>query len=426
MDLKNKVAKNALWIIGCRIAQSVFQLVINMFTARYLGPSNYGLISYAASIVAFLTPLMSIGISNILVNEIIKNPKKEGETLGTTLTLTFLSSLLCVGGMAAFVSIANAGETETLIVCVLYSIILIFQSLEIIQYWFQAKYLAKYTSIVSLSAYIIVSAYKIILLISGKSVYWFAVSNAFDFCLIAISLLVIYKIVGGQPFKFSLKTAKHLVNQSRYYIISSLMITVFAEIGKVILKIMNSNAEVGFYSAAVTIAGITSFVFVAIIDSMRPMILEHKSNGNTESYKRNFSRLCGIVIYLSLAQSIVIALLAKYVVLILYGGEYLPAVSALRIIVWYTTFSYLGSVRNVWILAEGKQKYLWVINLCGAIANILLNFILIPFIGINGAALASLATQIFANVILSFIIKPLREVNSLMIKGLNPKLYIKK
>ena len=423
---QNRVLKNATWIIGCKIIQSLLGIIITMLSARYLGPANYGLINYAASVVSFVAPIMQLGLNSILVQEIVTKSEQEGEILGTALLMSFISSFFCILGVIAFVSIVNYNEPTTIIVCALYSVLLIFQALEMMQYWFQAKYLAKYTSIVSLSAYIIVSAYKIILLISGKSVYWFAVSNAFDFCLIAIALLVIYKIVGGQPFKFSFKTAKHLVNQSRYYIISSLMITIFAEIGKVILKIMNSNAEVGFYSAAVTIAGITSFVFVAIIDSMRPMILEHKSNGNTESYKRNFSRLCGIVIYLSLAQSIVIALLAKYVVLILYGGEYLPAVSALRIIVWYTTFSYLGSVRNVWILAEGKQKYLWVINLCGAIANILLNFILIPFIGINGAALASLATQIFANVILSFIIKPLREVNSLMIKGLNPKLYIKK
>ena len=89
------------------------------------------------------------------------------------------------------------------------------------------------------------------------------------------------------------------------------------------------------------------------------------------------------------------------------------------IIVWYTTFSYLGSARNIWVMAEGKQKYLWIMNLSGAILNIVLNLLLIPVYNIMGAAIASLITQIFTNVIIGFIIKPIRENNNLMIKALD-------
>ena len=81
-------------------------------------------------------------------------------------------------------------------------------------------------------------------------------------------------------------------------------------------------------------------------------------------------------------------------------------------------------MRNVWILAEGQQKYLWVINLSGAITNVMLNFIMIPFLGVVGAAIASLITQIFTNVVIGFIIKPIRRNNCLMIRGCNPKRLI--
>ena len=50
MNLNGKVAKNAYWIIGCRIARATFGMVINLLTARYLGPSDYGIISYASSL----------------------------------------------------------------------------------------------------------------------------------------------------------------------------------------------------------------------------------------------------------------------------------------------------------------------------------------------------------------------------------------
>ena len=99
----------------------------------------------------------------------------------------------------------------------------------------------------------------------------------------------------------------------------------------------------------------------------------------------------------------------------------MPAVPALRIVIWYTTFSYLGSVRNIWVLAEGKQSVLWKINLTGAFANVVLNSILIPPLGIIGAAIASLITQFFTNVITGYLFKSIRHSNTIMIKGLNPE-----
>ena len=101
------------------------------------------------------------------------------------------------------------------------------------------------------------------------------------------------------------------------------------------------------------------------------------------------------------------------------GSQYDPSVSALRIVVWFSTFSYLGAVRDVWILAEKKQQYLWIINLSGAMANVILNAVLIPLRGANGAAAASLVTQVFTNVIMGWIIRPIRPSNRLMLQSLN-------
>ena len=67
---------------------------------------------------------------------------------------------------------------------------------------------------------------------------------------------------------------------------------------------------------------------------------------------------------------------------------------------------------------------LWILNLSGALLNVVLNYILIPVWGIMGASFASLITQFFTNVVMGFIIKPIRRNNALMGKGLNPKYLI--
>ena len=418
--VKNRVVTNAAWIIVCRVFQAVLNLVISMMTARYFGPSNYGLINYAAAIVAFFVPIMQLGLRSTLVSEYISDPEKEGTVLGTSVVMNIISAFLCIIGVASFVLITNNNEKETIIVCILYSVVLLFQATEMAQYWFQAKLFSKYTSIVSLLAYIGVSAYRVFLLITGKNIYWFAIANALDYLIISVCLFWLYKKLGTSKICFSFKLAKELFSRSKYYIVSSMMVTVFGHIGSVALEFFIDNEAVGFYTAAVTSAGMTSFVFNALIDSARPMILSYKQT-NEEKYKQSIIGLYSIVFYASILQSIVIFVFADVIIKIFYGGAYAASVEPLRIIVWYMIFSYFGPIRNIWILAEQKQQFLWIINLSGAIFSIVLNFCFIPIMGVMGAAVAALLTQIFTNFLMGYFVKPLRENNKLLLKGINPR-----
>lgn len=413
-----RIFKNAAWIVGCKIFQALLGLVVTMLSARYLGPSGYGLINYAASIVAFVVPVMQLGLNSTLVQEIVNDPDREGEILGTSIAMNLVSSVFCILGIVFFSAIANRGETVTTVVCALYSIQLVFQSLELIQCWFQAKLLSRYTASTMLVAYGVTAAYKILLLILGSSVYWFAVAQALDFGIIGVTLLIIYRKVGTARLSFSWQLARQLFSRSKYYIVSSLMVTVFAQTDRIMLKAMVDEAAVGYYSAAISCATMTGFVFVAIIDSARPGIFE-SARASASSFEKSVSALYCVIIWLSLVQCAGITFFAELIVSILYGSAYAPTVGTLRLVVWYTTFSYLGAVRNIWILAEGKQKYLWIINLSGAGANVILNALMIPVWGINGAALASLITQIFTNVIISFLLKPIRPNAMLMLRGLD-------
>lgn len=423
MRKMNRVTKNAVWIISIRVVQSLVALLINMLTARYLGPSNFGLITYASSLVAFVLPIMQLGFSNVLVQEIVNDTDEEGVVLGTSITLSTISALCCIVGVAAFSFVANPEEPITVFVCILYSVVLIFQAFDHIEFWYQAKLMSKYTSIISFVAYILVSAYKIYLLITAKSVIWFALSNALDYALISISGILLYNKLGGKKLSFSRKVGRRMFAKSKHYILSSMMITVFAQTDKIMIKIMMGEADIGYYGAAVACAGMTSFVFTAIIDSFRPSVFEGQKESEKE-FERRITTLYSITIYLSLAQSVVMTLLSKWIIFILYGKEYEMAISALKIIVWYTTFSYIGAIRDIWILANNMQTYLWKINMTGAMVNVLLNAILIPVVGINGAAIASLTTQIFTNVILGYLIKPIRQNNKIIIRSLNPKCLI--
>ncbi len=424
-DIKGKqVFNNAKWIIACKIIQSLLQLIVGMLCARYLGPSNYGLINYAASIMAFALPIMKLGLDSTMVYELTENPEKEGEILGTSLVMNVFSSIVCFGGIYLFVSAFNGDEKITVAVCLIYSISLFFAAIEMVQYWFQYKLLSKYSSIVMLCAYVIVSAYRIYLLVSHKSVYWFAVTNSIDFGLIGLSLLLIYFRMSSFRLSFSFKRAKKMFSKSKHYIFSSLMTVVIHNTDHIMLTTMVGKEENGFYTAAITCATVAQFVYTAIIDSYRPLILSCKKSDEAQ-YRKNVSGLYCIIIYLAFAQSIVFTVFAKLIVGVLYGEEYMMSAKILQFLIWYLAFSVMGTVRNVWILAEQKQKYLWIINLSGALINVVLNAFLIPEFGAIGAALASFVTQFTINFVLGFILKPIRENNRLLLKGLNPEFAVK-
>ena len=421
--MQNRIVHNAKWIIGCKIMQSLVQFFVGILSVRYLGPSNYGLIDYAASIVAVFAPMMELGLCNTLVQEFVVSREKEGQIIGTHLTMNLLASVACIIGVTSFAAVANPGDAVTIQVCVLYSTSLFFRAIEMLQYWFQANLLSKYSSVAMLCSYLVVSAYKIYLLVSGKSVFWFALSHAVEYGVTGLLLLFAYHKVGTQKLSVSVSLMKEMFAKSKFYIIASLMGVAFNRVGNIFLKQFFGDTENGYYAAAFTCTCITVFVFHAIIDTARPVVLESKKESQ-EAFEKNVSSVYGIVTWLSLAQSIFFTIFAKLIIKILYGEAFLPAIPVLQILVWNTAFSYMGYVRNIWILGEEKHSCLWIINLGGAIASLVLNLLLIPAWGACGAAVASVLVQLFTNVMMGYILKPIRRNNALLLRGMNPKLAI--
>lgn len=411
---KNKVAKNAGWIIGGRLGNRLLAFFVGILTARYLGPSNYGLINYAAAYTTFFASICSLGINSIIVKNFMDHPEEEGTTIGTTLLLRATSSFLSAIMIVGIVSVVDRNEPVTIAVVALSSIGMIFQIFDTLNYWFQARLQSKYSAIASLAAYASVSVYKVILLVLGKSVEWFAAASALDYLVLAGILLAAYLKKGGMRFRFSRVKAKELLSSSSSFIISGLMISVYASTDKLMLKQMLDETMVGHYSMAVSISTIWTFVLSAIIDSFYPGIVQSFSAGRTEFERRN-RQLYAIVFYIAVAVSATICLLARPIITLLYGSAYLPAVQPLRVIIWYTAFSYLGVARDIWIVCQNLQRHLKYLYISAAIINIALNAVLIPLWNASGAAAASLITQLSTALLLPALIRPLRPNAKLML-----------
>ncbi len=412
--LKSKEVKNAYWIITGRVVQMVLSFLVSIFTARYLGPSNFGLVNYAGAYVAFFTSLCTLGLNSVIIKDFVDNPDEQGKAIGTTIVLRAVSSLLSSIMIVGIVSIVDKGESVTIVVSALCSIALVFQVFDTINYWFQSKYQSKVTAIAGLIAYIATSAYKIILLILQKSVVWFAFASSVDYIVVAICLFQAYRTHDGPKFQFSWEKGKYLLSKSYHYILSGMMVAIYGHTDKLMLKQMLGETSVGYYSLASSVNLMWCFVLQAIIDSLYPTIMSLYNNGNKEAFERKNRQLYAIVIYVSIFVAVMFMLFGKYAVVLIYGAEYEPSADILKIIAWYTIFSYLGVARDAWIVCTEAQKYLKYIYISAAMANVILNLIFIPIWGAAGAAVASLLTQILTGMVLPCFIKQMRPNVKLM------------
>lgn len=418
--LKSKVTRNAGWLIGGRVYNMLLAFVVGLITARYLGPSNYGLINYALTYTTFFASFCTLGINSVIVKEFVDHPDEEGLTIGSTIILRTISSAFSFIMMMCITFIADKGEQSTHIVVGLCGIGVLFQVFDTINYWFQSKLQSKYSAIASIISYTVVSVYKIYLLTTGKSVEWFAVSTSLDYFVVAVFLLLVYKRHDGPRFTFSLEKAKDLLKSSYHFILASLMVSIYGSTDKFMLKQMMNESLVGYYSTAVSLCNTWVFVLSAIIDSLYPGILQAFEK-DRKLFERRNRQLYMIVFYVSVGVSLMFSLLAKPIIFILYGKAYMPTVMPLRIITWYTAFSYLGVARNAWIVSYRCQNYLKYIYAGAAITNVILNAFLIPVLGASGAALASLVTQLSTILLFPAFIKTLRPNVKLMIDAIRFK-----
>lgn len=418
----SRFLSNVVWDMGGKMFQMILTLIVGMLTARYLGPSNYGIIGETASYVSFFSVICQLGFTSTAVKEIMDDKEKEGVVIGTSIFLRTCTSLISTVAITCLLYALKDGDKVIVWVAFLQSLSLVFQSFEMIHYWYQSRLETKVSVKIQSLAYILMSVYKVLLLATGKSVEWFAFSTALETAAVAVALVWVYRRGEGKKLSISLAVGREMLGRSYHFILSGLMVTIYSEMDKIMLGGMLSEEAVGFYTAATKVSSMWSFVLMALINSSRPLIISARTKSR-ELYVRQNKRLYAAIIWIGIAAGLGITVFGKWIIYIMYGEAYLPATSSLQISAWYTMFAMLGSARGIWIVCEDKAKYVKYYLGIGAVMNVILNYLLIPKFGPGGAAAATLATQIFTSVLAPAIFKETRIYTkyvgeALLLKGI--------
>ncbi|TQD24055.1 flippase [Methanolobus vulcani] len=409
---------NTSWLFFEHIVRLSVALFVSVYVARYLGPDNYGLLNYSISFVGLFSVIATLGLDQIVIRELVKDRSKRDFILGTTFLLKILGAFLVLILLAIGIQFTSNDSFTNLLIFIIAAGTL-FQSINVIDFYFQSRVQSRFIVQVKFWSIMGISLLKIYSIHIEAPLLWFAFLVLVENIILALGFFMIYKSNGLSvlSWKFDMNLAKLFLKNSWPLIFSSIFVTFYIRIDQVMINEILDSKAVGIYASAVKLSEAWYFVPMIISSSLYPAIIEAKKISEDLYYTR-LQQLYDLLAIIAIVIILPVTILSDWIIIVLYGQEYIGAGTVLSIHIWAGLFVFLGVARGKWILAENLQTYTFLYTFLGALSNVILNLYMIPLYGINGAAFATLISQFVSVIVVPFIIKETRTSVFMLIKSI--------
>lgn len=405
------------WVLVGNVLRSFLGFFVSILVARILTKADYGAIDYVASWVNFFNAFAILGINDVINKFLNKDDEKSNEYLCSALLLRLISSIIFSVVFIVLIWVMDKDNPNIMLISIVYALYFVSEIGQIFLYWFRAKRESKMVTIYRLISFGVSSVVRIIAVIWLKDIYVYTFGIVLEMLL--FSILLFYRYYKEYSFRFvvSKQYIKDILKLSYPFIVAAVLANLYIQTDKIMIKNMIGVSEVASYSIALTMTGITSVFASAVIEGFRAEIM-NSYREDKKIYRRRLRQIYCILFYICVGYGLIITLFSRQIILLLYGEKYLSSATTLSIMVWYTTFTYFGTANQIYFVAEGKEKWVQITALVGTVMNIIMDYLLIPTYGINGAAFATLITQFSSNFLLLFMVKDFKPLIKDMIDGI--------
>lgn len=394
-----RILDNIGWLFLDKVLRMGVGLLIGVWVARHLGPEQFGLLNFIGALIGIFGTFAGMGMQGIVIREIVQVPEFREETLGTAMVLQFFAGLLGYSFLLATVGWLRPDGTAKAITLIL-GVAIILKSSDVVGHWFESQLQSRYTVWIQNVAFLLFAGAKVILILQNAPTIRFAWVMLAEAAAVAIALIITLNNCGPKlrTLRMSRERTRHMLNACWPLALSSIAIMVYMRIDQVMLAQMLGDDAAGIYSAAVRVSEIWYFISTAITTTVLPSVLELKKHCRNKYYE-SIQSLFDLMIWLAILFALPVTIFSTSIIKLLFGNTYSSAGAVLAIHVWSTMFVFLGVATGNWFLAENKQLISLQRTIIAALINISLNFILIPRLGITGAAWATLLAYAVAGML---------------------------
>ncbi len=400
---------NTMWLFAEKFLGAVAVLFVGVWIARYLGPVDFGKLSFAQSLVMLFSVVATLGLIRIIDRELVPKSSNQEQIVNTSVVLVMAGAVLVYTLLLAFLWIRDYEKTTSLIVAIV-GIGTFFQVNRVYTAFYYSQVRARKVVIATVLALILSNVIKIAFILLEAPLVVFAVTIFLDSAILFPVLLYISRDTRARLrlHAFSLTRARNLLRDSWPYILSGFLATVYLKIDTIMIKELAGNNAAGQYAAAARLSEGLHYIAITLMSSLYPAIVNSKATSES-LYRTRLSSLYSFLFYLAIAIAIFVGFLSERIIAILYGPAFTEAASVLFIHVWSCVFFFVGTCSSRWLLTENLQKLVAINTLLGASLNVALNFYLIPRYGIEGAAWATMISYSFVAYLCFVLWKSTRE-----------------
>jgi len=388
-----RVAKNTGIVIVGDVIFRLISLVVIIYLARYLLPAEFGKYSFVFAYLAFFGIITDLGFHAILVREMSRNSSIAPKLIGNAYIIRLILTVFAVTLSMTVISLASyPADTTTYIYIAAFTLLFLSFS-DLYCTIFEANLRMEYNVVAKL-------VFKIL---SAILILWIIFSHG-TLMQVMIALVFSEMVKTLISYSFSRKFVtprieidfglwKYLFKEALPLALSSVIWIIYYQIDVVMLSPMQGDAAVGIYSAAYKLFEPFSLIPTALMISLFPVMSEAFKTSPEKiikSYRLSLKYLLIIAIPLAVGTTF----LASKIILLVYGAEFANSTTVLQILIWGLVFIFPNFVLLNLLISIDKQKLnTYSMGLC-AIVNVALNLILIPILSYNGAAIATVATNV--------------------------------
>lgn len=390
---KELLKNSAVYVAGSMIVQ-VLGLIGLVFLMKYLPIPQYGKYIYIIEFISIFAFFSDGGFTQNIIKESSQNPEKIQNIYSKAQSAQFLISaimLLLILG----ISFWSNSQTD-------FYYLMIFGLSVVASSLFApmlAIFIASGRKELIFYKDLTLSALKLIFMLTGiylKAPLGYFIFLGFINPIVLLFLLFYTKIKEDFPYLFTPKinfsTSFSFIKKSLLFTVLMAANVIYNKIDIIMLEKMIGSVEVGYYSGATRFIYPFMFISGAFMTAIFPSLAKY-SNDKDKFKGIQYTALYylgGIGIVLSIVLFVGSDLLFNF----FFDLKYEQSIPTFKVLVWYLAIVFIyGSISNN-LVALGKVKFLVILNLIMILANVALNFFLIPHYGALGAAIATIICEL--------------------------------
>lgn len=387
---------NTLWLIFERLSNSLLTLLSVVAITRLMGPEAYGQFAYSTSVVAIALATGQLGLDGLLIKMLIERPDEQNALLGSVTVMKAAIYGPVMVGLIVY-AFANGAHTadENVLLSVIALLLLVVPVSSSALAWLNAHEAFRSTAAARVAAALVGTGAKLGLIFAGLGIVEVGMAHAAMFMLEMLLLYGLVRFYRGPPltcWAFKVATAIGLLRRSGYLFMGTVFTLVYANTDVIILRYLSGPEDVGLYALVPQIIMAGQLLPYAITLAVFPALVKQLSSDRM-AFTTTARRLAILLIVLGLLTAACVALAAPYLISMVFGARYASSVPVLQIAGLALPFLFLRQLTTKLFICLEHSEQFAAVEGAALIINVSALLILIPSLGMLGAAYAIVATH---------------------------------